>query len=54
MYQMELPNFIEMEDTAVSTLIIMSSPMFQISKPNPPTLSRLDGFWFVRLKMVAV
>jgi hypothetical protein len=34
----------EMEDTAVSVLIIMLSPMFQISKPNPPTLSRPDEF----------
>ncbi len=44
----------EMEDTAISILIIMSSPMFQISKPNLPTLSRPDEFCCVGLKMVAV
>ncbi len=28
--------------------------MLRISKPNPPTLSRPDEFWFVGFKMVAV
>jgi hypothetical protein len=34
----------EMEDTDISILIIMSSPKFQISKPNLPSLSRPDEF----------
>ena len=43
-----------MEDIAFSELNIMSSPLFQNSKPNPPIPGRSGLFCSVGLKMVAV